>query len=129
MAYNREKRKKYLQEYYSKQENKERRRKYIKEYMSIPEKVAKRRNYVLNRKYGITLQEEKNFYDKQNGKCATCKLKFKEYSAAGKNNFKVDHCHKTGKVRGLLCDKCNMALGLFKENTESIKNILNYLYK
>lgn len=122
-----EKRKKYLEEYYSKPENKERKKKYMEEYMSIPAKVVNRRNSVLKRKYGITIEDEKYLYDIQKGRCATCELIFKEYNMAGHNNFEVDHCHKTGKVRGLLCDKCNMALGLFHENIDSIKNILIYL--
>ena len=39
----------------------------------------------------------------------------------------VDHCHKTGKVRGLLCNKCNKALGLFNDNIELIKVAASYL--
>ncbi len=39
----------------------------------------------------------------------------------------VDHCHTTGKVRGLLCRQCNMALGLLKDNIDSLENAINYL--
>ena len=39
----------------------------------------------------------------------------------------IDHCHKTGKVRGLLCDSCNKALGLFKDNVESLNKAIEYL--
>lgn len=39
----------------------------------------------------------------------------------------IDHCHKTGKVRGLLCDSCNKALGLFKDNVENLNKAIEYL--
>ena len=42
-------------------------------------------------------------------------------------SLNVDHCHITGKIRGLLCGNCNKALGLFKDNTKSLKNAINYL--
>jgi hypothetical protein len=42
-------------------------------------------------------------------------------------NFVVDHCHATGKVRGLLCHNCNRALGLMQDNIENIKRAADYL--
>ena len=41
----------------------------------------------------------------------------------------IDHCHKTGKIRGLLCDTCNRALGLFKDDIQMLKNSVAYLEK
>lgn len=45
----------------------------------------------------------------------------------GKNRLSVDHCHTTGKVRGLLCDNCNKSLGLLKDSIEIVSNMLIYL--
>ncbi len=66
---------------------------------------------------------------KQDGKCAICK---KVETSVNKktNKFKdlsVDHCHKTGKIRGLLCSRCNSGLGFFKDDLEIIKNAGLYL--
>jgi hypothetical protein len=59
----------------------------------------------------------------QNGLCAICKK-----TETGKtSNLCVDHCHKTGKVRGLLCNNCNKGLGLFKDNPEVLLNASAYL--
>ncbi len=44
-----------------------------------------------------------------------------------KGVFVVDHCHSTGKVRGLLCYSCNIAIGLFKDNTELLEKAIFYL--
>lgn len=54
----------------------------------------------------------------QNECCAICK---------NKRPLKVDHNHDTGKVRGLLCDKCNVALGLLGENINVVESLLIYL--
>lgn len=59
--------------------------------------------------------------EKQNGVCAICGHKDKKKSLA------VDHDHKTGKIRGLLCGRCNPALGFIQESTELIKQLLKYL--
>lgn len=60
--------------------------------------------------------------DEQNGVCAICKFK-------PKTVFHVDHCHSTGKVRGLLCINCNMALGLLKDNKMFLSQAIDYLSK
>ena len=66
---------------------------------------------------------------RQNNLCAICK---KEGFKINKNtalNLVVDHCHVTGVVRGLLCHNCNRALGLFKDNIESLNTAILYLEK
>lgn len=85
--------------------------------------MDKRVNYRL-KKYGISLEDYNLIFKKQNGVCNIC---FK----ANKNNHRlnVDHCHKTGKVRGLLCGKCNTALGLLKDKPEIIMAAFNYIIK
>lgn len=76
------------------------------------------------RKYGITFEDYKNKIDLQNNKCDICK----EDLDNGKHTC-VDHCHITGKVRGILCRKCNTILGHAKDNTQTLKNAVKYLKK
>ncbi len=104
-----------------------------KEYMRNWHKKARAANadfhtnaYLL-KKYGITLEEYRKRLSKQNNVCAICK---QPETAVIKNKLiamPVDHCHKTGKTRGLLCTKCNRGLGLFDDNTEFLTNAINYL--
>jgi len=84
---------------------------------------SKRRNQRLS-KYGITLEQFNDMLEKQNGKCAVC-----GYSDTSDTNFfpVVDHCHDTGKVRGILCMNCNMGIGKFKDNEIYLYNALVYL--
>lgn len=64
----------------------------------------------------------------QNDLCAICKLPESSRHHKGKlRDLAVDHCHKTGKVRGLLCSSCNRGIGIFKENIETLKIAINYL--
>lgn len=79
------------------------------------------------RSYGTTLMEVKNLYKDQDGICAICKtygFKMREDHTTGMN---LDHCHETGKVRGLLCHNCNRGLGLFKDNIEYLLSAISYL--
>lgn len=76
-------------------------------------------NQRLNRIYNITMEDYNNMYNNQNGKCLICEESFEKLC--------IDHDHKTGKVRGLLCRNCNGGIGLLKENIHIIKNSLNYL--
>ena len=83
----------------------------------------------LNRKhlmlrYGITQREYEKMLVAQNNKCAICKTT----DPGGPGGiFGVDHNHKTGKVRGLLCSNCNTALGLFKDNKEMLCSAIKYI--
>ena len=89
---------------------------------------ARYRAQHLKRQYNITVEDYDEMFEKQEGKCAICGS-----SSPGNTRrnsyFSVDHCHSTGKVRGLLCHPCNTALGLLKDNPETITNILSYLQK
>lgn len=91
---------------------------------------CKRYEYVntyYKRNYKITLDEYLNMAEKQNFKCALCN---KENFAMGERHsgvLVVDHDHKTGEIRGLLCHNCNRALGLLHDNLEIIDKIRPYL--
>lgn len=75
-------------------------------------------------RYGINVEDYERMLTAQDGKCALC------YSTpAAKKHLDVDHCHTTGTVRGLLCRRCNMALGLFKDNARVLSAAVRYLKK
>ncbi len=73
------------------------------------------------RKYNITLVEYNDMLDKQGGVCYIC------HQPSLTKMLAVDHNHSTGKVRKLLCNRCNTALGLLRENVDVIKNMINYI--
>lgn len=95
-------------------------RKYRQEH---PEKIRDRE---LKRSYSLTLDDYNTLLAAQNGVCAVCS---KPPSGNGDNgkNLHVDHDHKTGKIRGLLCAKCNMAIGLFQESSVLLLSAAEYL--
>ena len=81
------------------------------------------RNNDLKRNYGITLKEHQQMFDDQNGVCAICK-------GEGDGKWKklcVDHDHKTGKVRQLLCRRCNMILGQAYDDASLFSEFILYL--
>jgi len=63
----------------------------------------RRRNERFKRRYGITLDDYNEMLKKQSNKCKICKISPDNL----KRKLCIDHCHETGKIRGLLCDKCN----------------------
>lgn len=88
-----------------------------------PEKYrAQKRRGNLRRQYGLTEKEYENIASSQGGACAICR-------GVSKKTLAVDHDHKTGKVRGLLCWKCNYALGLLTDNAEFLGRAIIYLRK
>lgn len=79
------------------------------------------------RKYGITIEQYEEIYQKQNGVCAICKKDERRLNKTKKTKICVDHCHRTGKVRGLLCWKCNALLGHADDCIEIIDASKAYL--
>ena len=87
---------------------------------------SRSRQLHLKRKYGLTFAEFDKMLTEQNESCEICKSSV----AGGKSNrFMVDHDHKTGRVRGLLCKSCNIALGEVNDDLTTLKNMINYLSK
>lgn len=84
------------------------------------QKIASRK-HKLKAIYGLTLEQFDEMYAHQEGQCAICK------SYALKNSICIDHNHSTGKVRSLLCRKCNAAIGLMDENITVLKAAIAYL--
>jgi hypothetical protein len=83
------------------------------------------KNKQLQRKFGISLEYYNQMLVEQNYKCDCCKKNVKD----NKKLLAVDHCHKTNKIRGLLCNNCNAALGFIKEDIEIAQNLINYIIK
>lgn len=90
---------------------------------SIDAKLAARDKY-LRKTYGITLLDYNMKLLEQNWGCAVCKKHYSEF----KSSLAVDHSHKTGKVRGLLCYYCNHRL-IGRHTIESARKIYYYLLK
>jgi hypothetical protein len=82
---------------------------------------TKYKKYKLNKHYGITPKQYDNMLTDQQGKCAVC--------GDIMTQPHVDHCHTTGKVRGLLCINCNQGLGKFKDDTNKLQHAIDYLNK
>lgn len=76
----------------------------------------------LKRLYGITLEDYVEMFKNQNGVCAIC---FKECKT--KKSLSVDHNHESGKVRGLLCNACNRAIGMLGDSSETLRRAAEYL--
>lgn len=83
----------------------------------------------LKAKYGITGCEYDNAFAAQDGRCAICGGAPHKYmtSKGEVERLHVDHCHKTGVFRGLLCGQCNRAIGLFKDDVNVVAAALRYL--
>jgi hypothetical protein len=71
------------------------------------------------------MEEYNNLFEKQNGKCAICNGESKDRGRA----LDVDHDHKTGKIRGLLCVSCNRGLGHFNDSRWALNKAIQYLYE
>lgn len=86
------------------------------------------RNSRYKRLFGITLDDYNMMLEQQNYVCKICHC---PETATHKNEkikeLAVDHCHDTGKVRGLLCDRCNHLLGLAKDSKNLLLNAIKYL--
>lgn len=91
------------------------RREYGEKY---PERI---RNTDLRIRYGITLEDYNAMYERQGGRCAIC--------GAAEGKLVVDHNHKTGKVRELLCHLCNAMIGCAREDLAIIAAAAAYLYR
>jgi hypothetical protein len=116
----------------------EKNREQVRRYrLRHPEKVAaskkrwwaqlypeKQWDYWLRKKYKITLEAYDALLVAQEFKCAVCKVDFKRMP---KKLRHVDHCHKTKRVRGILCFECNWALGFLKDDEVTISNLLEYV--
>lgn len=114
-------------------ERKSKKRKQLAEYArewrkNHPEQSAS--NW-LKKQYGITFSDFKSIYEEQQGKCAMCfcSLPTNLLDSQERKKIHVDHDHKTGKVRGILCPRCNMGIGIFNDSIDTLKLAIAYLEK
>lgn len=75
-------------------------------------------------KYGINSREYNEILQEQESMCKICK---KPHGEEKKKRLHVDHCHTTGKIRGLLCGNCNTGIGLFNDSKELLSLAIEYL--
>jgi hypothetical protein len=87
------------------------------------------KNLKLKKAYGITLDQYNDMLSKQDGKCMICQSDNNGFYNNKPKAFAVDHCHTTGKIRGLLCGDCNAGIGLLKDNIDLLNNAIKYLNK
>lgn len=90
-----------------------------------PRTYENQRKYMLKHRYGISISEYNSLLVDQQYRCAICEREASELTYP----LFVDHCHKTGDVRGLLCANCNRFLGHLKDDARLIANAITYLNK
>lgn len=101
---------------------------YQRKRKEVPDGWRYRRNYYLQRYFGISLEEYEQLYEAQNRRCALCDSEGDDARRTGNvATLFVDHCHTSGKVRGLLCQRCNTALGMFRDNVSVLEKAIAYL--
>ena len=99
-------------------------------YKHRKSRIKRVKTYDLKCKYGLTPKDYLSLFNKQKGRCLICNKTNTRKHKSGKNfDLHVDHNHKTGQIRGLLCGKCNLGVGLFNENINNIKKVVAYLEK
>ena len=107
-----------------KEEEAERQRKrralYPEKYREINRKSERKRK--LFQTYGLTVEEYSSKLEQQNNCCAICNV-----ASSGTRDWHVDHCHVSGKVRGLLCHRCNLMLGHAQDNVQTLEKAILYL--
>jgi Recombination endonuclease VII len=81
-------------------------------------------NHMIKKRYGIDRDQYWAILKAQNGACALC-----EKPCVTGKNLAIDHDHETGKVRGLLCMRCNRAVGLLRDSAEAALKLYSYLMK
>jgi len=105
------------------------RKQYMKEWhkharAANPEYYADR---YLKKRYGVTFEWYSKKLSEQNNVCAICKQSEKSVIKGKVISMPVDHCHKTGNARGLICTKCNRGLGLFCDDVSILESAIKYL--
>ena len=90
-----------------------------REYRAKPDVLRRKRDQQLKFQYGITREEFDEMVAAQDNSCAICDVEM--------DPPHVDHCHKTGSVRGLLCKHCNLGLGHFRDDPSTLATAIDYL--
>lgn len=88
---------------------------------------AQVRDTHLKKKFGLSVEEYNAMLFDQGERCAICKKQETSKFKGTGRSFSVDHCHETGKIRGLLCHRCNTSLGGFGDSVELLLTAVSYL--
>jgi len=103
------------------EENQEAVKKYRREYYL--KNKSKSQELHLKNTYNLTIDDYNKIFDEQKGCCKICEKHQSEFKA----KLAVDHCHQTGKIRGLLCNNCNRGLGHLKDSVLLLKKAIKYI--
>lgn len=87
------------------------------------------RNSAIKVKFGLSPEDYTAKLEDQGGVCYICRKPEVSTWKGKVKHLAVDHCHKSGKIRDLLCVKCNKALGLVDDNIDLLKECIKYLQK
>ncbi|MER9436732.1 endonuclease VII domain-containing protein [Mesorhizobium sp. M0618] len=90
-------------------------------YREDPER---QRREVIKQRYGITLEKFDEMVASQNGLCAICET---DTPGGRWDRWSVDHCHTTGKIRGILCHSCNTGIGALNDDIDRLRKAIGYL--
>lgn len=71
-------------------------------------------------KYGLTVEQLAEMLLAQDGRCKACRVQLGD-------RYSIDHDHQSGRVRGLLCSKCNTALGMVQDSVERLQALIRYI--
>jgi len=85
--------------------------------------LVQKKEYIVQKRYRITLYDKQQIYKKQNGLCKICCVPIPMDSIS----CCIDHNHNTGKIRGILCNRCNFALGMCKDDVLILQAAIRYL--
>jgi hypothetical protein len=91
------------------------------------EKLKSGLKHHYKKKYGLSLEQRKELFDSQNGLCLVCCCEMNLEGGLKANQAVIDHCHSSGKIRGMLCNLCNQGLGHFKDNVSFLEKAIKYL--
>lgn len=96
-----------------------------KRYRGKPGEKERMQWYSRQKFYGVSKENFEKMFKTQKGCCAICKIA----QSSTKHTFNIDHDHDTGKIRGLLCMRCNRGMGLLRDDKVILSNALKYLKK
>ena len=91
-----------------------------------PKSEPWKRDYHLSKKYGLTSSDVDAMIAQQGNACRACAERFIGTGRANRAPV-VDHCHRTGRVRSILCNRCNRALGFFHEDAALLRALADYI--
>lgn len=89
--------------------------------------AATKHRWNLKTAYGVTPERYAEMLAEQDGKCAICGKTEVTVRRGTTMRLSLDHCHATGKVRGLLCNRCNRSIGLMEDNVDLLRKAIDYL--